>query len=347
MTVPAHLADWERWLRGVFNVGCLDQYCAPLKARCKDAEEVVKRYTNASADGRRTLDPRFFDDLQVRDESHRELFEAWFARECGAHLPEGSDTAPLADWPGGDAWTKDVLAAYGPLLCERFSSPLDIAERYSFCPSGLGQRCTLDPKFFEDLGVEDLEHRRLFSAWFELEHGSPNGGFNGKETTGGGLRTWLGQEVGIPGSTSADRYCESLLSRYPGVNEVIDAYTLSGSRLSPKLFEDANVQDLGHQRLFKRWFRNRLKPAGPARTETPEWLSWLDDVDWSVGEFSVYDPPSGPDRSRPSELVALHTIAGTGGARTLDPLFFNEFEPPISDPRHQTLILAGLERAGA
>merc|ERR1712224_2794 len=77
--------------------------------------------------------------------------------------------APRSEMPGNtdslEEWLSGVddeghLMRYLDALHERFKSPSDIIHTYG-CSQG-----RLDPRFFCDVGVQRLGHRRLFEAWF-------------------------------------------------------------------------------------------------------------------------------------------------------------------------------------
>merc|ERR1719476_824310 len=97
--------DWQRWLGEVFNQHLFDQYLFRLERRFNTAEQIIRHYVRRGPEGT-VLDPKFFEDIGIEDEKHRELFEAWFAKEC-------------------------ELAAYRTVLESNFAGPRQAMEAYT------------------------------------------------------------------------------------------------------------------------------------------------------------------------------------------------------------------------
>lgn len=367
MSGRTSVAEWERWLRKVFHAGCLDRYLGALEALCEDAGAITRRYVVTEApSGRRRLDPQLFEDLQVRSAEHRAMFEAWFRRECGTRPTATPSEASLADDEdgasgGGDAsasWALGDLSAYSGVLRARFAGPEEIAERYASrdATSGTdatsgdrGVRRTLSPKFFEDLEINDREHQALFAAWFA----SPAVDVNGELAAE--LGAWL-QSVGLADS-SAVRYYRDRLLRQPAqpVAQLIATHSRRGRAPCPRLFEEADMQDLAHQRFVKRWFASRCSSPDAPSPPWPSWLAWIDDVDWCVGALGAYAPPAqlqadndagaGGFSERVLKQYAVARPDGKGLA--LSPQLFEDMRPPVRDAGHRALFEAWFAEVAA
>merc|ERR1719387_3495985 len=63
-----------------------------------------------------------------------------------------------------------------------------------------------------------------------------------------------------------DEYAAALAAIHDGPSSVVAAYAtpgpISGYVLAPQFFEDINIQDLRHQRLFKEWFVTQSTTSG-------------------------------------------------------------------------------------
>lgn len=362
MSARTSIADWERWLRKVFHAGCLDRYLGALEALCEDAGAITRRYVvTETPSGHRRLDPQLFEDLQVRSAEHRAMFEAWFRRECGAqpatcrgpgspdglcdagfgHSPPGG---PLVSATEASDWALGDLSAYSSVLRERFVGPEEIAARYACAATG-GARRTLSPQFFEDLEIHDLEHRALFAAWFA----SPAVDVNGELAAD--LGTWL-HATGLT-DNSAVRYYRDRLLRQPAqpVSDLIAAHSQGGRAPCPQLFEEADMQDLAHQRLVKRWFASRQACGQPGATSAPprSWLSWVDEVDWSVGELAAYAPPAClTNEGLAAQVLKQYGVASPDGRGVvLSPRLFEEMRPPVRNLRHRAFFEAWFVSAAA
>jgi len=73
--------------------------------------------------------------------------------------PQAGASSSLKEWLNA-VDDEGYLIRYLGVLGKQFASPVDIIQAY--CPQGGG----LDPRFFDDIGVTRLGHRRLFEMWF-------------------------------------------------------------------------------------------------------------------------------------------------------------------------------------
>merc|ERR1712183_1098334 len=116
--------------------------------------------------------------------------------------------------------------------------------------------------------------------WFDAEYGLVDGKTIAA-TSSVDFRTWL-QEVGVPHS----QYLGAFVGRYAGKKEAIAAYSLPGGKVNPQLFHDVNIQDLGHQHLFRKWFAAQRDD----RATKEKLVCWMHNIDWAVGELANYRP---------------------------------------------------------
>mmetsp|Transcript_48369 Transcript_48369/g.103691 ORF Transcript_48369/g.103691 Transcript_48369/m.103691 type:complete len:270 (-) Transcript_48369:72-881(-) len=190
-------------------------------------------------------------------------------------------SSPAAGGRGAEAeglealdWSVGLLAPYLVVLRERFGNPAEIVERY--VGKDEDGKLSLDPSFFDDLGVSNLHHRALFKAWFlrplkaeALEAAEapevsvrrrsarsatprrrrPSVIARGAES----IRRWL-EQIDHGRGALARAYSEAIAGRFGSAKAVVEAYTLASGGLSPELFQDFSVTKIGHRRLFQRWF---------------------------------------------------------------------------------------------
>merc|ERR1711933_57198 len=71
-----------------------------------------------------------------------------------------------------EAWLREMddlgfLAPYHDIIAGHFDSPAQVIDVYARpCEGGDGQLAYLDPRFFEEMRITKLGHRRLFEKWF-------------------------------------------------------------------------------------------------------------------------------------------------------------------------------------
>jgi len=73
--------------------------------------------------------------------------------------------ASLRKWLADADWSVGTLQQYLDFLQENFDSPAQLSEIYSKLGAD-GSRAFDFAQFFEDVGVQDPLHRRLFQSWF-------------------------------------------------------------------------------------------------------------------------------------------------------------------------------------
>lgn len=84
-------AAMKEWVRSIdWFVGTLKQYEKAFEENFDNPEQypdqIVEAYVTKKGDEKIFDDKQFFKDLGIEDESHRDLFRAWFAMEHGARV---------------------------------------------------------------------------------------------------------------------------------------------------------------------------------------------------------------------------------------------------------------------
>merc|ERR1740129_1590329 len=161
-------------LKQVDPSGGCDRYLKDIEDNFDSVEQIAELYASAEGASQK-LDPQLFDDLGVEDEAHRELFAKHFEGilaaepaksvpvEKSAEAAKPTKVLSMADWlrlvdPSGgcNSYLKD--------LEENYDGVDQIEELYVVAN---GAKRSLDPQFFDDLGIENTSHKALFTKHFE------------------------------------------------------------------------------------------------------------------------------------------------------------------------------------
>lgn len=113
---------------------------------------------------------------------------------CGAAAPAaavaaapatGQPQVAFAGLPTSiEAWLREMdevgfLAGYHDILVAHFDSPAQVIDIY--VRRGQEGQPELDPRFFSEMGIQKLGHRRLFEKWFARRRGGASGGASAGE----------------------------------------------------------------------------------------------------------------------------------------------------------------------
>jgi len=192
------MQDLQAWLGDAdWSSGTLGEYSSRLEENFDSPAQLREAY--GGVDGGR----RFCEDLGIEDPSHCELFEKWFAlrggtgggvggagaaagsrivsppampgkTSLGEAMPNGTATVHIDDMTDLLAridWSTGVLDQYLDALKEKFDGPAQIESIYSECQPD-GTQVLDTRRLFDDLHIENQEHRKLFEAWFAMQGGT-------------------------------------------------------------------------------------------------------------------------------------------------------------------------------
>mmetsp|Transcript_16734 Transcript_16734/g.47624 ORF Transcript_16734/g.47624 Transcript_16734/m.47624 type:complete len:232 (-) Transcript_16734:121-816(-) len=214
----------------------------------------------------------------------------------------------IQPWLEHTDWSTGVLQCYASSLEENFDGPEQLVDIYTK-RSPSGQDIFDYKQFFEDVGVEDPAHRKLFESWFARGSAAP---------------------VATPLPVAA---AARVAAAFPtaGVNGVNGVHSHAhAAQVAPKVATPTTDQ---HS------MSGSTPAAGASLAPMQDWI-W--DIDWSVGALGQYakvfeDNFDDPDQF-PDQVVEAYVLKN-GNERTFDDkLFFEDLG--IEDAAHRDLFRA-------
>lgn len=338
-------SEFAAWLREVDGgSGELAGYLASLNDGFDNVQQLVALYQPNVAP-QPTLDPRFFEDVSIRNPQHRTYFAAWFEARAGssggnviAASVEGnidSTSGSACSVNGGscgsdfDAWLNSIdpsgaLGVYLQTLQDGYDSPQQFEALYA---SEVG----LDPLLFEDVGIEDYAHRELFEAWFiklasdakvaswalSSRRGQTSSTPAPARFAKTAFTSWLRE---VDPSGSLDVYAGEFEEQFDNEIQVLKIYGQGEDFRATDFFGDLNVKDDGQRALFTAWFT-----AGACLSEPAETTAM---TSGDLEEPEAEGPPSTPECFLSNFCVWLRQVAPDGVLQHLAPQLLENFDCP-------------------
>lgn len=366
-------SNFAQWLRELDPSGTLDIYCEIFEETYDDPNQVLDLYVSARGD----VDDQLFEDVGISNPTHRQLMQAKLSGSN--HVPNGRspyDSPRGANGFGEEdprRWLRSIepggsLDCYAASLSQHYDS-MDLVLMLYALPPGSPEGAVAS-KFFEDLGVENVNHQKLFRAWFEeyarsalleasddegTEDGVPRGSAQmgcSAEYRGMRFSEWLRRVSDSDSGGGVMEYLQVIEDNFDSVEQVIEVYifkTTEGLVFDTQFFEDVGITRRHHQQLFEAWFEKacgtaramsksfvatNLQQRGPMMQvglDRMDFKAWLHAVD-STGGTMQYLSALEHGYDSPAQVVALYTAGERSGPK-LDPQFFADIG--IKDSLHR------------
>lgn len=400
---------WEKFLEDVFSAESLDKYKGVLEENFSNVAQIEAVYISSDGSGRRMLDPRFFEELGVENPHHRQLFESWFAKECGCgvlgksktsggkRITSGDSQRVLGSIDGADL-ARSIAVRFRGVSLEQWlwevdhtGALVDVHRDHAVAYyDGLEQLIelyldvgadgpTLDyAQLFADLGVEDRSHQRCLQSWFEKSCGVvpslPRSASNGSKFScfrgraahhrlGSDLYQWLDEVDWSHGSLA--QYASAFADRFESPVQVTEQYKCTRPQgeqtVDERFFQDLGIQSADHRRLFELWFRrvNALSGTNSEASASDSTMSsesrrkrsstngrivlgqtrhpWLRRINLADGSLAQYSKTLQQLFDSPEEIIEVYVKKAREGM-TLDPQFFQDVG--VSNVEHQLMFEA-------
>lgn len=241
------------------GTGRLGRYRLPLQRNYDSVEQIFALHLLRQGGALKELSSKFFEDIGVRIAEDQALFQVPIHRALVADgivgVPsEGQDVQQpdaYRDYSFA-AWLREVDLGASSLLCyvNHFEENFDSVEQILQVYRSRGQHgwCDLHSSFFRDMCANDRDHQARFLEWFRRRCQPPVGDVDFRVA----LHVWLRDVAGS--APSLLRYLPHLESNYDTVAQIIKLYSIPEG-IDAVFFADACIVDMGHQELFKQWFR--------------------------------------------------------------------------------------------